>query len=562
MAKVIFFAALLPIQVIAQQPADKNINQWAYDSLHVPKIEEKAKTKVNQVVVAVVDDAFRLSHKSLKDFIYKNSHEITANQLDDDENGYIDDVLGWDVSDDDSDVNAFEGREKLFYHGTYIASIITKVASLYFGETASQYLKIMPVKVLSDHAEVSYLKDGYKGIKYAIDNGADIICLAWSGGNPGSEELKILSEAQQKGILVIASTGNFNEKKILYPALASEVLAVSGIDKDFKKTINSNYGMLSDISAPAEDVQGAHPIADNAYIVDSGTSSAAALVSACAAVLLSKDKKLTPFQLKEALLNTATPFKKDFLHYGGKMGAGVVNLEKALDYVSHPSKRSQYFSSLRPKASILINADDNSKTFEINPAGNYEGFYVEPRVEKVKRPAKNSFNILVNDTIWNSYNLSKIPNKIFIPSSSFKIKMQNNSFRKKDLFKINYYGKPIDSTTLYCSETRYLSQEHGRLNDGSAENNYANYSSCKWLITVPEGKKIKFTFDKMDSQANIDFVYLVDGKTALVENFIAKFSGQNKPPIVFSRTNEVLIWFVTDGDTTGQGWEFHYETID
>ena len=66
----------------------------------------------------------------------------------------------------------------------------------------------------------------------------------------------------------------------------------------------------------------------------------------------------------------------------------------------------------------------------------------------------------------------------------------------------------------------------------------------------------------IDTQPNVDFVYFVDGKTAIQENFIAKFIGQNLPPVVVSRTNEVLIWFVTDKTATGQGWEFSYETVE
>jgi len=66
----------------------------------------------------------------------------------------------------------------------------------------------------------------------------------------------------------------------------------------------------------------------------------------------------------------------------------------------------------------------------------------------------------------------------------------------------------------------------------------------------------------MDTQPNVDFVYLVDGKTAIPENIFAKFSGQNIPPVVVSRTNEVLIWFVTDKLLTGKGWRVHFEATE
>ena len=185
--------------------------------------------------------------------------EIPNNQIDDDGNGYIDDTVGWDISDHDNDVTVLPGREMEFYHGTYIASIITKVASLHYGPSASQRIKIMPVKVLSDQANNTYLKEGYQGIKYAMENNADIICMAWSGGDPGPDELKIIEEAHKKEILLVSAAGNFNTENIRYPALSPLVLAVAGLTTDFQKEANSNYGDAIDISAPAWKVMGAHP---------------------------------------------------------------------------------------------------------------------------------------------------------------------------------------------------------------------------------------------------------------------------------------------------------------
>lgn len=556
LASILVFASFFTFQLKAQS---LDSNSWAYECIHITKtIASNSKRK--PVIVAVVDDAFRLSHKTLQNFIYKNPIEIPGNQLDDDGNNYIDDVSGWDISDNDNDVSVLEGRDKDFYHGTYVASIITNIATLYYGEDASNQIKIMPVKVLSDRTNSTYLKDGYKGIKYAMDNGANIISLAWSGGNPGDEELKIIQEAQKKGILIIASAGNFNEEKILNPAQIPGVLAVTGINRSQLKEVHSNYGMRADLSAPAESVLGAHPEKDNAFIKENGTSASAALVAGCAAILLSIDKKLSINDLKEALLNTATPFEKTFSKYGGKMGSGIVNLEKALDYISELSNKSNSYSPLRSKGSIVIDSHSTLTKWEIAPAGSYSGFYLEPDISNIKKPEKHLFQIILNDSVWAEYKLSNFPRQLFVPSPSLTLGI-NNSLKKKELFKIAYQGKTIDSTKLYCNELQYLSEETGSVNDGSGEFNYANNCSCRWLITVPEGKRIKFTFDRIDTQANVDFVYLVDGQTAIPENFIAKFSGQKQPPIVYSRSNVVLVWFVTDKTSTGQGWQFHYELV-
>ena len=211
---------------------------------------------------------------------------------------------------------------------------------------------------------------------------------------------------------------------------------------------------------------------------------------------------------------------------------------------------------------LIFDSESQSPSREVNPAGGFHGFYLEPDISNIRNPAKHSFSIVLQDTIWNDYNLSNLPDQLFIPSSSFNVNTQNTSFRKNDVFKIKYHGKTIDSTSLYCSGTSYLIIESGTIDDGSGKNNYASNCSCKWIITVPAGKRIKLTFDRMDTQPNTDFVYLVDGQTAIPENFIAKFSGQNIPPVVVSRTNEVLVWFVSDSNSTGLGWQFHYETVE
>jgi hypothetical protein len=559
-ANILMFAGFLSFQLQAQSTTEE-LDSWAYDNIHIP-VSTSVSDQQDPIIVAVVDDAFRLSHNELQGFVFRNPLEIPGNQLDDDGNNYIDDVYGWDISDNDNDVSVPEGKSKVYYHGTYVSSLITRVALLHYGEGASKRVKIMPVKVLSNRANRTYIKDGYKGIRYAMDNGADIICLAWSGGNPGDEDLAIIREAHERGILILGSAGNFNEERILYPASDPSVLAIAGLNKNLGKEEHSNYGMQVDIAAPAEHVMGAHPEKDNAYIHDNGTSASAALVSGCAAILLSKREGLQNSDVREALLNASTPFNVDFRTYGGKMGAGMVNLENALDYLANVQDRDNYFSSLRSKGSISIKAESSAPFWDIKPAGGYFGFYLEPDVTNIKKPEKHSFSIFVNDTVWNEYNLSKIPSQLFVPSASLRVDMNNTSLRKKDVFKINFHGKTVDSTRLYCSETRYLDLESGSIDDGSGDNNYTNNCSCRWIITVPMGKRIKFTFDQMDTQANVDFVYLVDGKTAIPENFIAKFSGQNIPPVVVSRGNEVLVWFVTDKTTTGQGWRLHYEVYE
>ena len=270
-------------------------------------------------------------------------------------------------------------------------------------------------------------------------------------------------------------------------------------------------------------------------------------------------------EVKEAILNSATLFSPEQIKFNGKMGAGIVNLEKAIDYSLQKSNKDSYFLPKRTRGNIIVNKTNSNKDWNINLEGGFHGIHLKPNLKGIKDQEKHSIDISIKDTLWNSYKLSELPSNLLIPSSSIRLSFKNNSFKKKDILKIEYFGKPIDSTKLYCQDIPtkiHLESGSGFIEDGSSENNYSNNCSCKWIITAPEGKKIKIIFDKMDTEPNIDFVYLVNGQTAIPDRIFAKFSGNNIPPIVYSETNEALIWFVTDTKTTGKGWSFKYEIID
>ena len=481
------------------------MEHWAYDSLHIPRLEITMENH-DPVVVAIVDDGFRLSHKAIREFIYEDPIEVLGNQLDDDGDGYTDDVRGWDISDMDNDVSVPEGKADVYYHGTYIASLVSQVARLAYGESAPEKIRILPVKVLSDQAGRTYLKDGYKGIEYAIEAGADIICCAWTGGFAGEQEQEIIRRANEQGILVVASAGNFNMEEIADPAALPGVLTVAGLDSLFQKEAHSNYGMRVDISAPSSQVPGAHPDQDNAYIRESGTSGAAALTSGVAAVLMAESGVREGGIIIKTLVNSSTPFSAGISGYGGKMGAGILNLQDALEYMSSERTDNRFFSSGRPKGTIYAGRETKDPGWSVDPPGGYHGFFLEMDASGVRQPGKHRVDISVADTLWNSYQLDHLPERLFVPAPAFHIRLEPGRFRKKDLFQARYYGKTIDSTSIFCSGTKYIRHEEGVLTDGSGEHNYASRSSCRWIIEVPAGKKITFRFDEMDTEANADHV--------------------------------------------------------
>jgi len=529
-------------------------DSWACKILNI--VHQKALAGA-VVKVAVVDDGFRLSHKTLKNFIYTNEQEIPGNFQDDDHNGYVDDIHGWDISDNDNDVSVPKGKEKIYYHGTYIAGIIATIFQQCYGEEACKILRIIPVKVLSDQAPTTYLADGYKGIKYACDLGADIICCAWSGGNLSEEEKSILDVAISKGIIIIGSSGNLYSEKAEPPSSFPGVFCVAAVDTLLKKSKYSNYGMRTDIAVPGDSVNGPHPLTDNAFIYDYGTSPAAAIVAGCAAILKAFDPKASTENIFDAIRNTATPVDSLNLNFCGKLGSGIPNMGKAIEFIKNPDFKYSNFSSSRPKGKIFFRKNKSPYSWEIHPYGAYKGIHITAMCHD---PAK-IIKLYTGDSLWYEGAVEGISKWMFIPGSRFKIELQPRSGLPKEA-ELSYYMETIDSATLYCHGTQYLEQDEGLIEDGSGNANYANNCSCKWQITVPANKRIRIEFLALDTQPNVDFVWLFDGTSALQENLLAKFSGANKPPVITSQTNKVLVWFITDGQIAGKGWEMKFSSSD
>ncbi len=240
----IFLIILIPFFLEDNSHGQSSMDgNWFLNDIHTP-INIKPASKKEKIVIAIVDDGVKITHRDLQKFIWKNQKEIANNNIDDDGNGYVDDIYGWDVADKNNTVIPLRHRLNDFYHGTHLSGIVVKIAQSSYGDSAPDYIQIMPIKSLADRATKTYLKDGYKGIQYAIKAGADIILCAWGVGHISPDESKILKEANEKGILIVASAGNFPEEREQYPAAHESVLAVAALNQEHKKIKNSNYGSL------------------------------------------------------------------------------------------------------------------------------------------------------------------------------------------------------------------------------------------------------------------------------------------------------------------------------
>jgi hypothetical protein len=543
------------IQVIPNKSPDYH----AYNMLQLPGRDKFG--SLHQIIVAVVDDGFNLEHKSISKYLYHNSAEIPDNGIDDDANGYVDDVTGWDIADNDNSTSIPKGRETFFYHGTMIAGIITTIAERSLGTDAQKYLKILPVKCLSDRAEKANMLSGYDGIEYAVKQGADIIVCAWSGGRYDEEKYKhIFDEANKKGITIIGSAGNFYSEQVDPPASVSTVYAISSIDSNMIKLPSGNYGRKVDLVACGDQVYAPHPMHDYTYFYGGGSSSANALVSGCAALLKMASYTSTPQQLFRALKNTATPVDSLNRYYAAKLGAGVPNTTAALSYLQTNGNKDVFFNPKKAVGDIIIDHTSKLAYWEISPIGGIKSIAISLKGNKEK--LKGKLNIYCKDSLFRSFGIESFPKTLVVPGGYARVQYTGQKPSSNNPLIVSYSCEPVDSTTLYCKDIKYYRDNEGYITDGSGSADYANNTSCKWQINVPDGKRIKLDFDQFDTEDNVDIVMIFAGNSTLQENLVAQFSGHKLPPVIITAANEILVWFLSDKHNTYQGWRLHYTATD
>jgi subtilisin family serine protease len=247
-------------------------------------------------IVAVVDTGADASMSSWSHSIYENENEI-LDEIDNDGNGFVDDTVSWDFYNNDNSVY----DDMLYdYHGSYICAMINKIAS-----TTS----ILPVKFMKGSSGKS--DDAVAAIAYAISRGARIINCSWNMLDDNPKLRKVIEDHQD--ILFVCSAGNTNinlEKTDIYPPSynTDNIITVMSIDNNGNIYEGSGYGGNVDIAAPGVHILVDLPEGDSDYV--DGTSVSAAFVSGTAALLLSIDDSLSPYQIKKIINDSARPLSK------------------------------------------------------------------------------------------------------------------------------------------------------------------------------------------------------------------------------------------------------------
>ena len=287
-------------------------NQWGLDLVKAPEVWNQG-FQGDGIVVAVIDSGVDYTHPELTGQMWINSGEIPNNNIDDDGNGYVDDVQGWDFVDEDNDPIDQEG------HGTHIAGTIAAKRDGIGTTGIAPNAKIMPIRVL-DEQGVGLVSDGIEAIRYAVDNGADVINLSSGDRNVVMGELGAISYAADRGVVFVSAAGNDGLSSPDYPARLAEQqgIAVGSVDRNRKFSSFSNEAgnqPLDYVVAPggdgfpedAGDIYSSVPpsITGNLYSFFAGTSMAAPHVAGVVALIKQANPSLSVEAIENIIIETA-----------------------------------------------------------------------------------------------------------------------------------------------------------------------------------------------------------------------------------------------------------------
>jgi subtilisin family serine protease len=328
-AKVAYAEPDFPMRALGHTGEE---HDWGYDIMNVQAAYESGATG-DGVIVAIVDSGVDYLHEDLDDNIWTNPGEIPANGIDDEGNGFVDDVRGYDFQgnfftslDPDNDPMDDLG------HGTHVAGIVAAEDNGIGVIGVAPDATIMPVRVLDD-VGAGWASQIAKGIRYAVDNGADVINMSLGGYFFSSLMRDAVEYAHDNDVTVVAAAGNeFIYSLESFPAGYPSVISVAAAERESlgeTKTWWSNWGNV-DFLAPGEEVLSTIP--DGNYARFSGTSMASPQVAGAVALIKEAyDESLgvdaSPDQLEQALAVTA-----DDRYFGGKdevAGSGFPDLGAA-----------------------------------------------------------------------------------------------------------------------------------------------------------------------------------------------------------------------------------------
>lgn len=371
---LVFF--LFPFGAVdAAIPNDPNYQkqQVMWDQIGAPLAWDFV-TGSRRVVIATIDTGADIWHDDLQANIWVNPYEIPDNNYDDDNDGYIDDVHGWNFIEGNNDVRTSvldnSGDPEAVNHGTVVASLVGAVGDNDKNVTGLNWkVSVMPIRAVDSHGSGSYSKVA-EAVAYAVNHGADIISLSIVGDLYDGGLREVLYQAYKKGVVIVAAAGNDQRndrggnltKVPNYPVcfdlndLENWIIGVSSVDNQDRLSNFADFGQCVDIVAPGQNIYTLQRYAPM-YGYDEefggpwrGTSFATPLVAAAAGLLKAEHPDWTAKQIITTLLVNADNIDNKNPLFKNELGFGRLNIGRAASIsatdkfpVEHSSWLKYYF---------------------------------------------------------------------------------------------------------------------------------------------------------------------------------------------------------------------------
>jgi len=339
----------LPFSALAKVPNDTSYSYQSpfWNSINAPLAWDYT-TGSNEVVVAIIDSGADVMNPDLQANIWQNPREVASNGVDDDNNGYVDDINGWNFVENNADIrNAVLNSntdEEAVNHGSLVAGLIGEVGNNGRSGTGMNWqVKLMPLRAINNLGSGSYT-DIDQAVNYAVRNGARVISMSFVGEENDPVLRASLYSAYQKGIVIVAAAGNNRQVgtgnttnypyyPLCYDSNDSEnwILGVTSVDLNNRLSSFGNYGRCVDIAAPGEYIYSTeHYLPEQGYAQEfggawQGTSFATPIVAGTAALLKALRPTWKAEQIISNILQNAENVDSLNPSFTGQLGYGKLN---------------------------------------------------------------------------------------------------------------------------------------------------------------------------------------------------------------------------------------------
>ncbi len=415
---------------------------------HINKVNAYQAWDINRgdtnVVIGIVDSGSDLTHPDLQANIRINWNE-PIDSIDNDQNGYIDDWIGWDFYYNDNDPNIYYQNND---HGSHVSGCASQVTDNgIHGAGVGFKTKLMICKHTPDQGGSLYYTD--QGITYCYQNGAKVINCSFGSSYYSSYSQMVVNLAWSNGAMVVASAGNDNSFTPRYPASYDNVISVAATNENDVKASFSNYHTSVDVCAPGDNILST--VWKNSYVSYSGTSMSSPITSGTVALIRARYPTWTPTQVLQRLLLGVDSIYHLNPSYTGYLGTGRINAFKCLS--DNPILT---IVSYTHTDSIYGNNDKVYDIGEIIPiALVMKNIWVEGNNVSIRLTSSDPDIELVQDSVY----IGNVPAYGMVSTTyanTFKVKAKSSCpFDKDIVFKLGYSNTAYSSNTANTMTIRF-----------------------------------------------------------------------------------------------------------